>query len=423
MSDVTEKSLIVAVFDTSVKEKAVEAILEEMSLLTRSAGGQVIAKIYQKREKPDRSLLMGKGKAEEVKEFIQNNPIDLVIFCNHLNQLQQRNLENILEIKVIDRTRLILDIFATRARSLEGKLQVELAQLLYLLPRLTGKGIELSRLGGGIGTRGPGETKLEVDRRRIKKRISIIKNKLDKVILNRDIQRKKRSSKPVPVVSMVGYTSAGKSTLFETLTGEVSHISRMLFTTLDPVMRRVDLGEIHRGYYFLLSDTVGFIREMPKELFDAFKATLEEMIQADIILHVIDFSNPDHINQQMEVQKILDKMEIPPEKIMVVYNKIDRMDDWEKHQGETVNDPVYISAKTGEGILKLKERVFQAFFSDYQSYSFQIPANEISLKSLEKWAIVLDVGSSSSSGILSIQILSSKEKMLQFKETHRGVLQ
>ncbi len=232
------------------------------------------------------------------------------MFNNVLTTLQQRNLEDELGIKVIDRSRLILDIFAARARSQEGKLQVELAQLLYLLPRLTGKGTSLSRLGGGIGTRGPGETKLETDRRQIKVKIARIRQKLKGVTRNRDLQRQNRRSLPVPLVALVGYTSAGKSTLFKALTGENVFISDQLFATLDPLLRRVDLHDSHPGYYFILSDTVGFIRDMPDELFTSFTATLEEVRQADLVLHVVDMTNPDWPGQKAEVEKVLRQLDV-----------------------------------------------------------------------------------------------------------------
>ncbi|MCU0285525.1 MAG: GTPase HflX, partial [Acidobacteria bacterium] len=392
-----EKTIIVALFDPRVRDSEVQSIMQEMELLTRSAGGEVIAIFPQKKHPPDGRYLIGVGKVEEIKNYACAHDIKLIIFYNHLSNAQQRNLEKYFNMKVIDRTRLILDIFATRARSLEGKLQVELAQLLYLLPRLTGKGIELSRLGGGIGTRGPGETKLEADRRTIKKRISQIKDKLEKVIRNRDIQRQSRKFNPIPVVSLVGYTSAGKSTLFQSLTGEETPISPMLFSTLDPLLRRVELNEIQEGYAFLLSDTVGFIRQMPKELFQAFQATLEEIVQSDLILHVIDITDPDYLKRKEEVQMVLDDLKIPTEKIIHVYNKIDLMeglmenfeykkptentedteytedredeeDTEDREDAEAISEKgkIFISAKLKQGLLGLKKAIFNKYFSNYQ---------------------------------------------------------
>ena len=256
-----ERALIISVFPRNRPPREVNLIMEEMERLTESAGGEVAGRLVQKRDAPDSRTLLGRGKTEALRERVQSEKVDMVVFYNTLSRIQQRNLEESLETKVIDRTRLILDIFATRARTLEGKLQVELAQLMYLLPRLTGRGVALSRLGGGIGTRGPGETKLESDRRRINDRIAMIRKRLDGVIRHRDVQRKSRAHRPIPLVSLVGYTSAGKSTLFRQLTGKDTPVSRHLFSTLDPLLRRVDLSDLEPGCAFILSDTVGFISD------------------------------------------------------------------------------------------------------------------------------------------------------------------
>ncbi len=318
-----EKALICGLFSVLQRETEISACIMELRALCQTAGADVVAQTWQKRNAPDRKYLIGLGKAEEIKLQITASAANLVVFYNVLSSLQQRNMEDLLGVKVIDRSRLILDIFAKRARSIEGKLQVELAQLLYLLPRLTGKGVALSRLGGGIGTRGPGESKLETDRRLIKDKISRIRRKLETVLKNRDVQRQRRRSLPVPLVSLVGYTSAGKSTLFKTLSGEAVYISDKLFSTLDPLLRRVDLFDIRPGYYFILSDTVGFIRSMPDELYTSFQASLEEVHHADLLLHVIDVTNPDWLGQKIEVEKVLKQLKIAAEKIITVYNKID----------------------------------------------------------------------------------------------------
>lgn len=419
-----EKCIIAAVFDPQKSDPEIQGILEEMKLLTESAGGNVIETFSQKKHPPDSRYLIGSGKIEEIKNFAREAEAQSIVFYNPLSNTQQRNLEQYFEIKVIDRTRLILDVFATRARSLEGKLQVELAQLLYLLPRLTGKGISLSRLGGGIGTRGPGETKLEADRRTIKKRISIIRKKLDKIIESRDMRRKHRKSNPVPVVSLVGYTSAGKSTLFRALTGEEVPISSMLFSTLDPVMRRVEIQEIREDYAFLISDTVGFIREMPEELFQSFKATLEEVINSDLILHVIDISNPDYLNRKEDVENVLEEMNITPERILHIYNKADLLPDYEAIMARQ-DDPefadesrVYISAIENRGVTQLKKAIYKKYFKDFRPYTLAIPPKEVNLDSIKKWAIV--VKQYYLDGRLNIDILSSKENMLKFKEKHGG---
>ena len=419
-----EKSILVALFEPRARDSEIKCILDEMELLTRSAGGQVVASFPQKRHPPDARYLVGKGKVEEIKNFACAQGVNLIIFYNHLSNVQQRNLEKFFDMKVIDRTRLILDVFATRARSLEGKLQVELAQLLYLLPRLTGKGVELSRLGGGIGTRGPGETKLEADRRTINKRIALIKQKLDKVIRNRDIQRQSRKTNPIPVVSLVGYTSAGKSTLFRALTGEEVAVSPLLFSTLDPVLRRVELGEIEEGYCLLLSDTVGFIRQMPKELFQAFQATLEEIVQADLILHIIDVSDPDYLSRKEEVQVVLDHLKIPAEKIIHVYNKIDLlMAEKESTAAAAAFDitetgKIFISATQKQGLRELKKAIFVKYFSDYGRYRVQVPIGLINPDSIPHWAIVL--AKSFQGGMLNIEILCSQENMVKFKEKYGG---
>jgi len=438
-----EKSIVIAWFDPKLKKIEIEYILEEMELLTQSAGGEVLAVFYQRKKSADKKYLLGKGKVLEIKNIACARRVELIICFNHLSNVQQRNLERFFGIKVVDRTRLILDIFATRAQTLEGKLQVELAQLLYLLPRLTGKGVELSRLGGGIGTRGPGETKLEVDRRRINKRISIITKRLSKVIKNRDIQRKSRKSYPAPIVSLVGYTSAGKSTLFKTLTHENVNVSSMLFSTLDPLLRRVELEEIERGYYFLLSDTVGFIRDMPKELFKSFKATLEEMIQSDIILHLVDIARPDYLIQRNEVLKVLDEMKIPHSRIVTVYNKIDLLNDEAavelmglnsptEHSEESSEDliintndngfgektEVYISAKEGRGVGSLKKIIYSMYFHDYERFKLSFPQKVLSLDSFRKWSILIHKELSKNN--VNIEILCSREKMIKFKEKYGG---
>jgi GTP-binding protein HflX len=437
-----EKSFLVGVFDDRKPELDINLILDELESLTVSAGGQVIDKFYQRKKYFDPKYLLGKGKAAEIKNKASEKKINLIIFYNQLTNVQRRNLENFFDLKVVDRTQLILDVFSTRARSLEGKLQVELAQLFYLLPRLTGKGVALSRLGGGIGTRGPGETKLEADRRRIKKRISFISDRLKRVIKNRGIQRKKRQSFPVPVVSLVGYTSAGKSTLFRSLTGEDVFISHQLFSTLDPLLRRVDLNEIEPGYYMLLSDTVGFIREMPRELFESFKATLEEIVQADIILHVVDISSPDYLNQKIEVENVLKELKIPEAKVITVYNKIDLLPGTDGRNPDDAGLPefssqpgagspenpldsvrlsrVFMSAKEGWGIRKLKSLIHSKYFKDYRKFTISVPAHLINLNSVRNWAIVTHQHSENDVAVL--EVLCSNENMLKFKENFGGVV-
>jgi len=285
------------------------------------------------------------------------------------------------------------------------------------LPRLTGKGVALSRLGGGIGTRGPGESKLETDRRLIKDKISRIRHKLEDVLKNRDVQRQRRRSLPVPLVSLVGYTSAGKSTLFKTLSGEEVYISDKLFSTLDPLLRRVDLFDVHPGYYFILSDTVGFIRSMPDELYTSFQASLEEVHHADLILHVIDMTNPDWLGQKHEVEKVLQQLKIDPEKIITVFNKIDLLPEREALLGKKGRREVYVSAVERLGIAALKEEIFQNYFSDYERFQLEV-ADQQQLDALGQWAIVLE--NNRIDGHFQVGVLSSREKMLKFKEKHGG---
>jgi GTP-binding protein HflX len=412
-----EIALICGLFTAQQREMEITACMAELQALCQTAGADVVAQSWQKRPVPDRSYLIGLGKAEEIKLQAAAAGADLVVFYNVLSSMQQRNLEDLLGVKVIDRSRLILDIFAQRARSIEGKLQVELAQLLYLLPRLTGKGISLSRLGGGIGTRGPGESKLETDRRAIKDKISRIRRKLEGVLKNRDVQRQRRRSLPVPLVSLVGYTSAGKSTLFKTLSGEDVFISKKLFSTLDPLLRRVDLFDIRPGYYFILSDTVGFIRDMPDELYTSFQASLEEVHHADLVLHVIDLTNPDWLGQKNEVEKVLTQLRIERDRVITVYNKIDQLPESEALLARQGRREIYVSAATGLGIAALKEEIFQNYFQDYELFRLDV-ADEQQLDALSQWAIVLE--KNLVNGVFQVGVLSSREKMLKFREKHGG---
>src|SRR5256886_8051571 len=265
--------------------------LDELRELATSAGARVIDEVIQRRERPDPATYIGKGKVEELREEVLIEGVDVVIFDQELSPSQAKNLEEALEVKVVDRTGLILDIFARRARTKEGKLQVELAQLEYRLTRWAGHREYLSRLGGGIGTRGPGETKLEMDRRQIRQRIGTLKKEIEQIRKHRQLHRERRRRDRLPLVSLVGYTNAGKSTLFRALSKENTLVSRRLFSTLDTLIRRIQLG---RSFSILISDTVGFIRKLPHQLVSAFRATLEEVVESDLILHVIDGSDPDH---------------------------------------------------------------------------------------------------------------------------------
>lgn len=300
----------------------IEDSVEELKQLADTAGAQVVAKFMQKRPKPDPAFFIGKGKVQELALFVQQENIDLCIFDDELSPAQQRNIEQAMGIRVLDRTALILDIFAQRARTNEGKLQVELAQLQYNLPRIMGKGLSLSRLGGGIGTRGPGETKLEVDRRRIRDRIAYIKECIGKVKSVRTLHRASRNKASVPTVSLVGYTNAGKSTLLNTLTNSDIYAKDQLFATLDPTTRQLDLPNKQQA---ILTDTVGFIQRLPHQLVAAFQSTLEEVVEADVLLHVIDVSHELYKEQSNAVYHVLEQIGAKDKTIITVYNKIDKL--------------------------------------------------------------------------------------------------
>lgn len=330
----------------------VEDSLDELWELAEDAGLEVVDRFVQKRATPDPATFIGKGKAEELGAIVE--PDELIIFDNELSPAQQGNLAEIIDAPVLDRTQLILDIFAQRAQSREGKIQVELAQLNHLLPRLTGAGKALSRLGGGIGTRGPGETKLETDRRRLRKRISDLRAELEEIRKVRATHRARRDQMAAPVVALVGYTNAGKSTLLRELSGTDTFVADQLFATLDPTIRRWELPD---GRWVFLTDTVGFIRRLPHTLVAAFRATLEEILFADLILHVIDVSHPQAREQQEAVEQVLAEIGAA-QPVINVYNKIDKIPAGIEAGGAGVP----VSALTGENLDRLGAEV-AAFFS------------------------------------------------------------
>ena len=322
-----ERAALVGLFNDSSHHLDPEHALDELAGLAAAAGATVVLRMLQDRPKPDPATFLGSGKVTTLAASCDEMHVDVVIFDNELSPAQLRNLEKALDRKVVDRTQLILDIFARRARTREGKLQVELAQLKYLLPRLVGSAAALSRLGGGIGTRGPGETKLEVDRRRIRHRISQLSKEIDGVRRRRSQLRERRHKAAVPTVALVGYTNAGKTTLFNALTGDEAAASDALFVTLDPLVRKVRLPDRRE---LLVSDTVGFIERLPHSLVAAFRATLEEVAAADLLLHVIDTSSPDRERQIAAVQAVLAEVGADRVPAIDVFNKCDRLEQGER---------------------------------------------------------------------------------------------
>ena len=362
VSDEIEQALLVG------KNKA---SLEELARLTTTAEVEVLDKIEVRRGNIDPGYYIGRGKLAQVNKLIFAQGANVVIFDDELSPAQHSNLEEALEVKVLDRTQLILDIFASHAHTKEGKLQVELAQLEYLLPRLTGKGEELSRLGGGIGTRGPGETKLEIDRRRIRKRIHRLKEKLAKVRQNREVQRQDRTD---PVISLVGYTNAGKSTLLNLLTGAEVEVKDKLFATLDSTLRKIQLPV---GRQVVVSDTVGFIDKLPHDLVAAFKATLEEIKDSSLLIHVVD-SNHDNLEQRMQVvYDVLEDLGVLDKEIITVFNKADLVDDNQLKllQQQTPNS-LSMSALTGEGQDNLLQKISEYVARDMVQITAQLPYQE-----------------------------------------------
>jgi GTP-binding protein HflX len=341
-----------------------EESLVEFRELVSSAGGTVVAELLQRRSRLDPATLVGAGKVEEIAGVAASTQADLVLFDHDLSPTQLRNLEAAMPCRVLDRTQLILDIFAHHARTREGQLQVQLAQLEYLLPRLTGRGKSMSQLGGGIGTRGPGETQLETDRRRIQHRIDQLKLDLEAVRRTRKQQRQRREAVPVPTVALVGYTNAGKSTLFNYFTGAQVLSSPRMFATLDPKLRALSLPSRRK---VLLSDTVGFIRNLPHTLVTSFRATLEEVSQAEILLHIRDASSTYGDEQKSQVEKVLGELDVLAKPRIEVWNKIDRLDQFERDglQARAVSaGAVAVSARTGEGMDSLLAAIDRTLYSD-----------------------------------------------------------
>ena len=373
-----ERAILVGLEQAGVSKWDLKDSLDELRELANSAGAEVVETVTQKLQKPTAPYYIGKGKAELIKDSLQDRQVTSVIFDDELSPAQGRNLETLLARKVLDRTQLILDIFAQRARSREGRLQIELAQLQYLLPRLTRMWEHLSRQTGGIGMRGPGETQLEVDRRRVQERIARLERELESVRKTRAVQREGRKRHQWPVASVVGYTNAGKSTLLNLLTGADVIAENRLFATLDPTTRSFTLPNKQR---VLLTDTVGFLRKLPHTLIESFKATLEEVSEADLLIHVVDLSHA-RVDEQMEaVDKVIKELDAYGKQTLIVFNKIDNLQDRELAETYVKRFPgsVAISARMGEGVNNLVHALQEALSSWRLRSRFRIPAKESAL--------------------------------------------
>ncbi len=368
-----ERAIIVELQTKNIRPEDISPQLDEISFLTFSAGAEIVEKIIQKKEKIHPVYYIGEGKVGELRELSEKVKADLVIFDDDLSPRQQINLENKIGVKVIDRTQLILDIFAQRAKTSEAKSQVELAQLSYLLPRLKGKGTLLSRLGGGIGTRGPGETKLETDRRHLRERISTLKQAIKDIKKHRSLHRQRRKN-DFRLCCLVGYTNAGKSTLINVLCEAGVYVDDRLFATLSPTTR---LLQLPHGESVFLTDTVGFIKKIPHHLIASFRATLEEAIESDLLLNVVDASATD-INSSLEVvSNILTDLKIHSKPLITVLNKMDKVEDKTiiRYLSSSLPNCVEISAKNKEGLDKLNQKIEEILFGKFILTKFVIPKN------------------------------------------------
>ncbi len=377
-----ERALLVTIKLESEKDGwKLEDTAIELEELAASCGAGVLDNITCLRDRPTPNFFIGRGKTEEIALLCQDLGVDTVIFGHNLSGTQQRNLEEIIGRKTIDRTQLILDIFARHAKTPEGKMQVELAQLQYLLPRLVGKGIILSRLGGGIGTSGPGEQKLEVDRRRLRKRIEKLQDDLRQMAQHRQLIRKKRKDNVLPSVALVGYTNAGKSTLLNILTKAGQVVADSLFTTLDPLSKSLILSN---GEHIIISDTVGFLHRLPHHLIEAFKATLEEALEADLLIHVLDVNHPRVYEHNLAVFTVLKELQIENKPIITALNKIDLLEDkaWLEKLKKDFLNTVPVSAKSGENLPLLLKEIEKNFAGRMTHLELMIPHSRMDLVDL-----------------------------------------
>lgn len=380
----SEKVILVGVETEENKQNYLES-MHELAGLTKTAHGEIVFSMTQKRPKVDRQTIIGKGKVEELAQLVDAHEAELVIFNHAMTPKQSQTVEEIVGVPVIDRIQLILDIFAQRARSKEGKLQVELAQLNYLLPRLMGQGHSLSRLGGGIGTRGPGETKLETDRRHIRNRISAIKKELKNVEAHRERSRQKRQQSNIFQMGLIGYTNAGKSTILNLLTNAETYSKDQLFATLDPLTKRWQLPQ---GMQTTITDTVGFIQDLPTQLIDAFHSTLEESKGMDLLLHVVDASSEDRLQQEQTVMNLLKELEMDDIPILTIYNKADRIDPFSFTP--TLFPNTLISAKSSKGKETLAEAIKKEIMELLEPYLLTIKAEDgQSLNAVRRESLVL----------------------------------
>ena len=399
--------------------KNIDSEMQELKMLVEAAGAEVVKVMTQKKDRAESRTLIGQGKVQEVRDFVDAEEADVVVFNHELTGSQLRNLEEIIECKVIDRTNLILDIFALRAKSKEGQLQVGLAQLRYRLPRIIGFSSYLSRAGSGIGTRGPGEQKLETDRRHIEREIDAIRRELKTTERQRQTKRQRRVDSNVPIVSFIGYTNAGKSTLMNKLmtSDEDMFVKDMLFATLDTSLRKATLPS---GEAYLLADTVGFVSNLPTALVEAFKSTLEEIEGSDLIVHVLDASNEDLEIQIETTNEILEDMELEDKKILTVFNKMDQVENEDfKILNDSIDNKIFISALDNNDIEALKMEVQKLLQEDYQHKELLIPFESYAIYDEISNNFVIEKESSDEFGT-TIQVYMNKKDLERYKDFYKA---